>query len=177
MKWAHSYSHVGEPLNELADDVVALMAFRPDFRDTSGSPVAEWCSEYTPAQIKLLYLVCLPDSLRYAYPEINPGGTAIASTASNAIKWGMDSGKLAARIDVLPVSVPNGEWTPEPVKLATYNLCSMQAPGAEASLVLQAERADMDAIHTPNTEEHTQVAPNMMKAWHIKIGGRTWLRV
>ena len=70
----------------------------------------------------------------------------MASSAANAIKWGMQAGAVAERIDSLRTAVPRGEWTPEPVKLATYNLCSMQAEGAEASLVMQVEEAGVDAI-------------------------------
>ena len=71
VEWAHVYSHFGSPINEFADTLVELMAWHPEVRSTQHCPCSTLAREYTPSQIKLMYLLHLPDSIQHAYPRVN----------------------------------------------------------------------------------------------------------
>ena len=69
----------------------------------------EWCREMQPAQIKLLYLLAIPQSLAELYPKCNQDKTAVEATPTAEVKWGMEAAMVAARIDVLPTHQGSGK--------------------------------------------------------------------
>lgn len=135
VEWVHAYSHMGEPMNELADSLVAHAAINPTARTDHEQPCALWCRHYKISQIKLLYLVRLPQHLRYAYPKISEDATAIEGTPQNRIKWGLPTAELSEILDVQPQRRGGTrEWVPEPVSIGTYNSCTTRGDGAMTSM-------------------------------------------
>ena len=69
--WSHVHSHLGEPLNELADSLVEHSAWVPACRHTAETPVRRCLEAYSASQFKLLYLMDLPHDMADRYPQVN----------------------------------------------------------------------------------------------------------
>ena len=83
--WYHTYSHRGDALNEMADAIVAAMAYRPELRDEVKRPCSEWLGKMPMHNIKLIYLLYLPPELRHAYPMIREDKRAIEVTPASRV--------------------------------------------------------------------------------------------
>ena len=98
VRWAHTYSHHGDAMNELADNIVAHVAYLPEYRHAGITPCAAWCRHYTVARIKLMYLLFIPEELQYAYPIISADRTAVMATPQSETKWGLPAATLGGVI-------------------------------------------------------------------------------
>ena len=75
-------------MNGLADSVVEYMPRNAEAWSVQPRPCSVWANDYPVAQIKLLYLIFLPQHMQHAYPRANEGNTAIAATPPSKIKRG-----------------------------------------------------------------------------------------
>ena len=121
--WAHAYSHMGEAMNELADSVVEHMAFRPEVRGSGECPCSVWCTQYSTAQIKLIYLLFVPDSMQHAYPATNSSRTSIQETAPATLKWGLPTAVVCKNLDDMKCRAGSTDvWGAERITVGSYNL-------------------------------------------------------
>lgn len=126
--WIHTLSRLGDPPNELVAAIVAHASHNPDVRHEAGHPCSTWAHEYSVEQVKLLYLVCLPDHLQEAYPLIRSDGRSICATPMATEKLGLPASAVASPLDELQYRKGHDrQWTAEPVTLATYNVHSARS--------------------------------------------------
>ena len=167
VEWVHTYSHMGEPLNELADSLVAHAAFHPSVRSDHEQPCATWCREYKISQIKLMYLVCLPQHMQYAYPAVKDG-MAIEATPHNRVKWGLPTAELSRRFDELPSrSGGSRDWAPEPVGIGTYNACTTRGDGGMTSLETQFDGMQLALVGIQEARPTIAYDKVVNENWHV----------
>ena len=160
MSWFHTYSHCGETLNELCDDVVAHAAHKPAFRQPRFTVASEWCSKYEANTIKLFYLMMLPDNLLHAYPDISEDLASVLATPTARTKWALPAEEIAHEIDHLPERDGRGtEWVANEVHAVSYNPCTLKSPEARISFMhqLDADDDDMTGVQEPKTKAFSWV--------------------
>ena len=119
--------------------MVAYVAYEPAIRHQAPHPCSIWCQEYSLSQVKLLYLLCVPQRLKHAYPPTNDKRTAISATLPATTKWGLPAQVIGSRIDVLPCKAGcDMKWEAVPVSIASYHPCSMRAEGVLVAVDLAA---------------------------------------
>ena len=134
VRWYHAFSHCGEVLNELVDDLVAHGAIHAWPRQSKEIAVSEWCRHYTVDDIKLLYLVMLPEHLTAMYPRIGLDRTAIQATPSGTVKWGLAAETIAKTVDHIPTKAGSDDgWHPKHVWMMQYNPGTARGAGTATS--------------------------------------------
>ena len=132
--WYHTYSHSGEILNELTDDLVAHAALRPAARQMQVIAPSTWARDYSPEAIKLLYPLVLPARLEDLYPAVTPCGTAISASPPGRTKWALPAATIGGVIDDIPhVDGHAGSWKPVEVRFITYNPGTAKGEGTSVS--------------------------------------------
>lgn len=118
----HTYSHCGEVLNELADNLVANAAFNPEVCESMHVTPARWARDFDIHVIKLLYLLDLPEDLRLQYPEIDADKTSIMRSRACDVRRGLEADVFAEEVDHPPQHTGVGKlWTPCSVCALQYN--------------------------------------------------------
>ena len=136
--WRHTYSHAGEILNELVDNIATHAAHHPEFREPADTVASTCCRTYGVHAIKLLYLLRLPERLASMHPDVDVERTAIQATPSAAVKWALPAKVIAANIDQLPRwGTTLQQWEPLEIDWMTYNPTTMRKADARISMEKQ----------------------------------------
>ena len=80
VRWYHVYSHTGDPLNELVDCIASACASGRISSSSTLLPPLHWMSQYSDAQIKLLYVLLPSASTAASYPPVAPSRTHVMIT-------------------------------------------------------------------------------------------------
>lgn len=134
--WGHTYSHMGEPMNEVADSVVEYMAWTEEAWSVQPCLCSVCANLYQVAQMKLMYLFCFfgrrvcstrilaPLRTRRQSPRHFPQmSSGVASIGCGRCQW-CPEGQSWSRYRL-------GTGT---VALVKYNPCTLRAERARATL-------------------------------------------
>ena len=101
---------------------VEFFAIREDMMACNPTPCCAWARSLAVPQIKLLYLLHLPDMARHAYPEVDAQGTPIRLTSMAQTNMGLPVDALAAVINA-QMNRPgaNLKWIFELITACSYN--------------------------------------------------------
>ena len=145
--WSHVHSHLGEPLNELADSLVEHSAWVPACRHTAETPVRRCLEAYSTSQFKLLYLMDLPHDMADRYPQVNREEGKIRATPQGEVKFGLPAHVLGAPLDDVVMRQGRvSQWQAAIVSIATYNPCTMRKEGSMVAVAQQGRSLDLAAM-------------------------------
>ena len=82
---------------------MAYAAYNADKCFTEVVPYCKWCRRCSVAEIKLQYLLHIPEGLAHLYPTTDFQNVSIAAGAPAEVKWALPADIIAEEIDKPPV--------------------------------------------------------------------------